>query len=152
MAAFVLFASFGHWPYWYYQLLRWVTSLVAAYTAYTSYNDKKMLWAGVFGLVAIVFNPIAPFFLERNVWQIWDMLAGIVFVAYPFVTMFGPKRRIQKDGKLILGYRIDDLISAEHKKQRDAVLARDGSADKWDEENMGALTLTAGLRKGTSES
>jgi len=37
-------------------------------------------WAWVFGLLAITFNPIVPFYLQRQTWQIIDY-AAIVIIA-----------------------------------------------------------------------
>lgn len=35
-------------------------------------------WAWVFGLLAILFNPIIPVYLQRQSWQIFDYVAIVV--------------------------------------------------------------------------
>lgn len=81
-----LLGALGSWPYIYYQLLRWVVCGVGAYTAYTAYESNRTVWAWVFAIIAIVFNPIAPFFMERETWQILDVAAAILFLIFPFTS------------------------------------------------------------------
>ena len=84
LVALVLLGSFGQWPYAYYQFLRWVVAGAAAYMAYKTYESDRKGWVLVFGLVAILFNPIAPFYLQRETWQLFDIAATLPFAAFPF--------------------------------------------------------------------
>ncbi len=73
----------------YYKFLRWVVVATAVYTAYINYLKKNEINFGVwlFGLIAILFNPILPFYLGKNSWQIVDGIVGIVFiVSVYFIT------------------------------------------------------------------
>lgn len=45
-----------------------------------------------------------------------------------------------------LGYKIEDLISPELKKERDLAIEKDGNSDNWDKENYAGLAAAAGLR------
>jgi len=83
-AALFLVGALGSWPYAYYQLLRWIVCGVGAYSAYLAYTQNRKGWAGIFAVVAILFNPIMPFYLERDTWQIIDVIAAIPFLAYAF--------------------------------------------------------------------
>lgn len=70
------------WPYSYYQILRWVVTIVALYSAYSAYKIKSTKWVYIMGAIAILFNPIAPIFLDKGTWQILDFItAGIFFVS-----------------------------------------------------------------------
>ena len=86
VAALFLIGALGDWPYGYYQILRWVVCGVGAYSAYRAYESGHTGWAWVFGIVAVLFNPIMPFYLERGTWQILDLVAAIPFLIYPFTN------------------------------------------------------------------
>ena len=67
-------------PYIYYQLLRIVITLIAAVNAYKFYEDKDMAWVLVFGVIALIWNPIFPIYMDKSVWIILDLIgAGIFF-------------------------------------------------------------------------
>ena len=67
-------------PYIYYQLLRIVITLIAAVNAYKFYEDNQMAWVLVFGIIALIWNPIFPIYLDKSVWIILDFIgAGIFF-------------------------------------------------------------------------
>lgn len=84
MAALVLLGASGRWPYGYYQMLRWVACVAAAYAAYAAYRAKKAFWQWLMVTVAILFNPIAPFYLKRETWQAFDVLAALIFITVMF--------------------------------------------------------------------
>ena len=67
-------------PYLYYQLLRIVVTLSAAANAYKFYEDNQMAWVLVFGIIALIWNPIFPIYMDKSVWIILDFIgAGIFF-------------------------------------------------------------------------
>jgi hypothetical protein len=39
----------------------------------------------LFGLIALLFNPIIPFYLSRQSWQISDVIIGIIFIVSTFI-------------------------------------------------------------------
>lgn len=80
-----LLVAIGAWPYAYYQLLRWVVCGVGAYTAYLSYGSGRIGWAWTFGVIAILFNPILPFYMQRETWQVVDLAAAVPFLIFPFI-------------------------------------------------------------------
>ncbi|ANM17172.1 hypothetical protein AMK06_CH02276 [Rhizobium sp. N541] len=68
-------------PYGYYILLRLV---VASFSLYLSYrysgNAAKMTgWALAFLLVAVLWNPVVPIFLDRGSWFVLDLVAAVMF-------------------------------------------------------------------------
>ena len=67
------------WPYAYYQLLRWFMCGVFAYAAVISVNRGGWLpW--MFGAAAVLYNPIAPIHLGREVWSVVNV-ATVVLLA-----------------------------------------------------------------------
>lgn len=79
IAILILLFALGQHPYGYYQLLRWVVSLAGAYSAYLAYEAENKGWLWIFVTIAILFNPIIPFYLARETWQILDVLVAIIF-------------------------------------------------------------------------
>lgn len=72
-------------PYGYYTFLRWVTCGMAAFTAFIAYQweFKWALW--VFIPLAILFNPIFPIHLTKEIWQPIDIVAAVLFSVSAFV-------------------------------------------------------------------
>lgn len=69
----------GIWPYGYYVLLRWVVAGTGVFAAYLAYNVGKTLWAVVFGLVVLLFNPIIPIHLTKDIWVLIDLVVALIF-------------------------------------------------------------------------
>ena len=86
LAAIVALAGaiWGNFPFAYYQLMNWIVvgaSIVTAMQA--SYKNRvPVMW--LFILVAVIFNPVAPFYLDQTIWRYVDMAAGGIF----FVALF----------------------------------------------------------------
>ena len=85
IAALMLFGALAPWPYGYYQLLRFVTCGVAVYIAYMAYNWQKIWAVWLFGFIALLFNPLIPIHLSREIWQPIDVICAILFGAVAFV-------------------------------------------------------------------
>lgn len=71
----------------YYKFLRWAGCATAIYSAFISYIKSKKMNFGVwlFGLIAILFNPIIPFYLGRNTWQKADIIVAVIFIISAFI-------------------------------------------------------------------
>jgi TM2 domain-containing membrane protein YozV len=80
LAALMLFGSLGQWPYGYYTLLRFVVCGVGAYAAFVMQGWAKTGLAWLFGFIAVLFNPLVPVHLYRELWQPIDALCGIIFL------------------------------------------------------------------------
>ena len=81
--AAVLFIGVFPLPIGYYTLLRLVVTAAAAYIAYDTFQtDKQSGWIWVFGFVAILFNPLIPIYLNKELWMIIDFAAAILFIVY----------------------------------------------------------------------
>ncbi|HSW69787.1 MAG TPA: DUF6804 family protein [Gammaproteobacteria bacterium] len=76
-------------PYGYYQFLRIVICIAASYLIYREYNLNNVLniWSAVFALLAILFNPIIPIHLPREVWGFFNVACAIAFIMHLIVCI-----------------------------------------------------------------
>lgn len=83
---FLLVAIFFRLPYGFYTMLRFVVTIYCGYVAYTFYKlyDGKNYLYVLYGMLAILFNPIIPIHLDRESWQIIDLLMVILLII-PFL-------------------------------------------------------------------
>jgi uncharacterized membrane protein HdeD (DUF308 family) len=82
-AACLLFAL-RHNPYDYYVFLRFIVCGVSAYSAFFSNRLKKPIWTWIFGILALLFNPVSKIHLHRQSWSIINLLAAALMVAAVF--------------------------------------------------------------------
>jgi len=86
VAILFLLGALGDNPYGYYQLLRWIILAIGAYSAYLAYNAEKKGWTWIFGIIAVLFNPIIPFTFQRDIWQTIDVIVAVIFLVSIFKT------------------------------------------------------------------
>lgn len=89
IASGMLFLALSRHPYSYYILLRWVVCGTSAYGAFKSVELEKSGWAWVFGIIALLFNPIIPVHLSREIWAPIDIMASLIFVVSIFTIRRG---------------------------------------------------------------
>jgi hypothetical protein len=80
IAAGLLFWALDRHPYGYYTLLRWVVCGVAAYAATQALGMNKLSWVWTFGIVAVLFNPLVPVHLNRELWAVIDVGVAILML------------------------------------------------------------------------
>src|SRR4030065_2191081 len=80
IAAVSLLFALAPWPYGYYQLLRFVVCGVASYIAFVAYNRQKMWAVWLFGFIGVLFNPLIPIHLSRELWQPIYVICGTLFI------------------------------------------------------------------------
>jgi len=80
IAGAILLAALGDWPYGYYIFLRFVVCGVSIYIAIMAYEWKRSWVSWIFGAIAILFNPIIPIHLTREIWQRIDIGCAILFM------------------------------------------------------------------------
>jgi hypothetical protein len=85
IVAVMLCVALAPLAYGYYQVLRWVTCGVAVFIAVMAYRWGKVWAMGVFGLIAVLFNPIWPIHLTKNIWMPIDLMCAALFVTGVFV-------------------------------------------------------------------
>lgn len=69
-------------PYFYYQILRWIVCGVAGYSAYVEFEKEKSVWFYVFAFATLIYNPISPLFLNKEIWILIDLAFIILITAY----------------------------------------------------------------------
>ncbi len=80
LALLLLLGALGDNDYGYYQFLRWVIVVIGAYLTYLAYNSENKIWMWTFALITLLFNPIFPFYLSREIWQVIDVIVAIIFL------------------------------------------------------------------------
>lgn len=84
IAIIMLFWALADNPYGYYQILCWVVVGVTGYSAYLAYKQGKNVWTWVLAITAILFNPIAPIYLDREIWSMLDVIVAVII----FISIF----------------------------------------------------------------
>jgi FtsH-binding integral membrane protein len=91
LAAVLLFWALTNNTYDYYQLLRWAILIIGGCSAYFAYKNEEKGWTWIFSIMAILFNPIIPFYLTKSAWQTLDLITGFVFLISVFKTKTNEK-------------------------------------------------------------
>jgi len=96
IAAVMLFAALAPWPYGYYQLLRIVVCAVGIYMAYKAYIWKRVWAIWLFGFIGLLFNPLIPVHLSREIWRPINVLCALVFVVAFILKEPGEEKQVEK--------------------------------------------------------
>ncbi len=90
----MLFWALADNPYGYYQILRWVIAGVTGYSAYLAYKQGKNVWVWILAITAILFNPIAPLHLDREIWSVLNIIAvAIIFTSIFKIKVITKKKK-----------------------------------------------------------
>ncbi|MFH1792139.1 MAG: DUF6804 family protein [Patescibacteria group bacterium] len=81
------------WPYDYYIFLRWIITVSAIINAVGFSHSKLTGWVLTFSALAILFNPLFPFYLNKSSWVGIDLISAIVF----FISAYTIKNKNEKD-------------------------------------------------------
>lgn len=82
-AAVLLLLAIAPLPIGYYTFLRIATTIAAVVLIVDSYKGQVNIWSIVFGIIAILFNPIIPIYLyQKDKWMPIDIGAAALFVGY----------------------------------------------------------------------
>ncbi len=83
----IIIAGLSFWalennPYWYYQFVRIVIFIAGCYFAYKAYNYKQEIniWAILYSLTAILFNPIFPIYMAKDSWAFFNVVTGFYYL------------------------------------------------------------------------
>lgn len=82
-ATMLLWALAPH-PYSYYQLLKVVATATCVFGVYCAIAWRKTGWAWIFGMLAVVFNPLISIALGRQTWNVVDT----VVAAFLLISLF----------------------------------------------------------------
>ncbi len=68
-------------------MLRIVVTIGATAIVIKEFEDGLNIWVIVFGLIAILFNPILPiYFHNKAIWTPIDLVSGILFIVKLFIN------------------------------------------------------------------
>lgn len=81
IAAGLLFLGAFPFPYGYYMLLRFIACGVFAWAAFITYEKNEEVLTWVFGILAIIFNPIIKIHFPKELWAVIDVCSGIFLLA-----------------------------------------------------------------------
>ena len=79
--AAMLFIGAMPLPYGYFTLLRLVACGVFAWASFVTADRKHKVLPWIFGLAALLFNPIVKVHLSKELWALVDIAAGILLLA-----------------------------------------------------------------------
>jgi hypothetical protein len=80
-AIFLCVVPFFKFPYGIYTLLRIVVTLSAAFVIYDNYKklNKVNVTIVIFSIILIVFNPIFPIRLNKELWLPIDLITAAIY-------------------------------------------------------------------------
>lgn len=78
VSVMLLWALYPENPYGYYVLLRWVCCAAFIFLSVVSFSQKKEQVGWIFGVLALVYNPIMPFYLNRAIWSVINVTTIVV--------------------------------------------------------------------------
>jgi hypothetical protein len=85
ICAALLIIGMADLPIGYYTLLRIVVTIGAVAVVVTEFENGINFWVITFGLIAILFNPLIPVYLnDKSAWMPIDIIGGIIFVIKSF--------------------------------------------------------------------
>lgn len=85
ICAGLLFIGLFNLPIGYYTLLRIVVTIGSIAVVVTELEKGLNFWVITFGLIAILFNPLIPIYLnDKSAWMPLDILGGIIFLIKSF--------------------------------------------------------------------
>lgn len=80
----MLVAALLPWPYGYYNLLRFCVCGAAAFLAYQqwTHDDAASKWVVVLVGIAVLYNPLVPIHLTRDIWSVLNVATAATFVGH----------------------------------------------------------------------
>ena len=81
----LLFIGLMDLPIGYYTLLRIAITIGSVAVVVTELENGLNFWVITFGIIAIIFNPFIPIYLnDKSVWVPIDIFGGILFLVKSF--------------------------------------------------------------------
>jgi arginine exporter protein ArgO len=83
--AILLVAALAQQQYSYYTFVRWAVMTSSLYFAYTTFRQQQTGLTIYFVVLAILFNPIKPFWFQKETWHLIDyVVLAITLVSIYF--------------------------------------------------------------------
>jgi len=90
--AVLLLLCLAPMPYGYFMLVRFVMMVACGWLAYRYYTMNKVAATWVFGVLALLFQPIYKIALGRMVWNVIDVIVAILMIALFVMELRREKR------------------------------------------------------------
>lgn len=90
--------------YGYYQILRWIVCGVAGYSAYLEYQKNHYPWTWAFGIIAVLFNPLASIHLDKDIWIVLNIITAgtlIISIIYPYMKKHSKVSEVNEKSKFL---------------------------------------------------
>lgn len=88
----LLFIALADLPIGYYTLLRIIVTIGAITVVVMEFENGFNFWVITFGIIAIVFNPLIPIYLnDKDTWVPIDILVAILFLIKSFTYKINRK-------------------------------------------------------------
>lgn len=104
IAIIMLIFAIADNPYGYYQILRWVVCWVTGYSVYLEYQKNHYPWTWAFGIIAVLFNPLASIHLDKDTWVVLNIItAGILIISmiYPYMKKHSKISEVHEKSKFL---------------------------------------------------
>jgi hypothetical protein len=84
IVAILIIAAVSNQQYSYYTFVRWSVMAVSIYFVIKAYERKQNGLLILFGVAAILFNPIKPIWLQKETWHLidWVLVASIILTIF----------------------------------------------------------------------
>jgi membrane-bound ClpP family serine protease len=85
VCAVLLLIGIADLPIGYYTLLRIAVTIGAVVIIVSEYEKGLNGWVILFGLIAIIFNPLMPVYLHsKDAWMPIDLITAVLFIVKAF--------------------------------------------------------------------
>jgi len=81
----LLFLCLAKMPYGYYQFVRAAGLIGFIILAYNAYERKRIPEMIIYGGLALLFQPVYKIVLERQIWNIVDVIVGVALLVSIFI-------------------------------------------------------------------
>lgn len=78
-AAALAFWALGENPLSFYAFLRWVVCLTSCFGFYLALKKSASFQPYLFGIAAVLWNPVFRIHLSRDLWHVADLVLGASF-------------------------------------------------------------------------
>lgn len=76
LASGMLFYGLSDHPYVSSALMRILICAVAVYCVFLANSERKSFWVLVFAAIFVLFNPVIPIHLNRQMWSVSSIASG----------------------------------------------------------------------------
>ena len=77
----MLFLAAAPLPYGYYGLLRIIATMVFAWSGVVAFKRGYGTLPWLFAVLAILFNPLMPIYLDKGVWGVIDIVSAVFLLS-----------------------------------------------------------------------